>query len=59
MYNYRDHAGARLTTRDPAAMMTTMTRILEKHGIRGVRRDRLLRAKSRWFGKPLQAVLGG
>jgi len=57
LYNYRDHDGVRLTTRDPRQMTATMIRILEKHGITGARQDRLLRAKAAWFGKPLQAVL--
>ena len=55
-YNRRDHDGDRLTTRPPAESLATLGRILDKHGISGVERERLLRAKARWFGRPAHVV---
>lgn len=51
-YNRRDHAGDRLTTRPPEESLAVLGRILDKHGVLGVERERLLRAKARWFGRP-------
>jgi glycosyltransferase involved in cell wall biosynthesis len=58
-YNRRDHAGERLTTRPPAEMLATLGRILDKHGVSGPERERLLAAKARWFGRPAHVVAAG
>lgn len=57
LYRYRDHAGERLTTRKREDLLATMERILDKHGVTGERKQRLLRAKARWFGRTMQSVL--
>ena len=58
LYNYRDHAGERLTTRDPRDMAATMNRILAKHNVTGSRAEELLARHAKWFGRTIEAVLG-
>jgi len=58
LYNYRDHAGERLTLRDPAQLVRTLERILDKHGVGGDERQRLIAQHARWFGQPIHAVRG-
>lgn len=55
LYNYRDHAGERLTTRKKEEMVATFARILGKHGITGAEHDKMMREHSRWFGVPILA----
>lgn len=57
LYNFRDHPGDRLTTRDPKEMTSTMTRILAKHHVAGQRAEQLLARHARWFGRPMYEVL--
>jgi glycosyltransferase involved in cell wall biosynthesis len=58
-YNRRDHTGDRLTTRPQTEILATLERILDKHGVLGPERERLLRAKARWFGRPAHVVAAG
>lgn len=51
LYNYREHDGVRLTTRNREEMIATFGRILDKHGMVGAERDELMREHSRWFGR--------
>lgn len=55
LYNYRDHAGERLTTRKKDEMVATFGRILDKHGITGPEYEKMMREHSRWFGVPILA----
>ncbi|MCW5977810.1 MAG: glycosyltransferase [Bryobacteraceae bacterium] len=57
LYNYRDHDGERLTLRKSGGMMATLVRILDKHHVKGPARGRVLARHSKWFGKPISAVL--
>jgi glycosyltransferase involved in cell wall biosynthesis len=57
LYNYRDHAGDRLTTRRREDMIATMKRILAKHNIAGQRAEELLAQHARWFGRPMYEVM--
>jgi hypothetical protein len=56
LYNYRDHAGERLTTRRLEDMHATFRRILDKHGVQGSRREALIREHAMWWGKPIWSV---
>jgi GT2 family glycosyltransferase len=56
LYNYRDHGGERLTTRNREDMLATFNSILDKHGVAGQERERLVRAHSLWFGKSMMSV---
>ena len=53
LYNKRDHSGSRLTLRSPNDQIEDLKKILDKHGVFGNERERLIRAKSNWFGMPL------
>lgn len=53
LYNYRDHAGERLTNHHPLRMWETMQRILAKHGLVGDALEERLLWHTRWFGGPL------
>lgn len=57
LYNYRDHAGDRLTTRRREDMIATMQRILAKHHVAGQRAEELLAQHARWFGRPMYEVM--
>jgi glycosyltransferase involved in cell wall biosynthesis len=56
LYNRRDHDGERLTLRPREESLVTLRKILEKHGLTGAQRDRLLARKARWLGRPLHVV---
>ena len=56
LYNVRDHEGERLTTRNPDEMVETFNRILDKHGVFGAERDRMVREDSRWFGRSIESA---
>ena len=56
LYHRRDHFGERLTTRPSAEMLATLGRILDKHGVAGAERARLLARKARWFGEPVHVA---
>ena len=57
LYNYRDHAGDRLTTRRREDMIATMKRILAKHHVAGQRAEELLAQHAKWFGRPMHEVM--
>ncbi|MEO7119246.1 MAG: nucleotidyltransferase family protein [Candidatus Limnocylindrales bacterium] len=57
VYNYRDHAGERLTLRDVETQTPTMVRILEKHGITGDQQATILARHARWWGRPIAEVM--
>lgn len=52
-YNYRDHAGERLTRNKREAMVETFNRILDKHVLADGEREDLLREHVPWFGKSI------
>ena len=56
LYNYRDHYGERLTLRPPGLQRRDLARILDKHGVRGPVRERMLREHAVWFGAPVHVV---
>jgi len=56
LYNYRDHHGERLTLRPAAVQRRDLARILDKHGVRGAARERMLREHEVWFGAPVHVV---
>jgi glycosyltransferase involved in cell wall biosynthesis len=56
LYNYRDHHGERLTLRPAALQRRDLARILDKHGVRGDARERMLRDHEVWFGAPVHVV---
>jgi glycosyltransferase involved in cell wall biosynthesis len=55
-YNWRDHAGERLTLRDRAAQVRDLEKILDKHGVRGEERRRLIARHSRSYGAPWHVI---
>jgi glycosyltransferase involved in cell wall biosynthesis len=55
-YHYRDHEGERLTMRPKEELLVTAARILDKHGVTGAERERILAARARWFGRPIHVV---
>ena len=57
LYNYRDHGGERLTLADPAEAARNLEKILRKHGIAQSEIPAMVRAASRWYGKPIHEVL--
>jgi hypothetical protein len=57
LYNYRDHHRPRLTLGKRDEMLATLNRIFDKHGVNGERRQFLVEAHSRWFGRPVHEVL--
>jgi len=56
LYNYRDHDGARLSLRARAAQCDDLARVLEKHGVRGAERARIIEEHAAWFGEPVHVV---
>lgn len=56
LYNYRDHFEQRLTLRDPELQARDLGRILDKHGVGGAERERILRTHSAWFGAPVHVA---
>ena len=58
-YNYRDHDRERLTLRPPGELLVVAARTLDKHGVSGVERERILAARARWFGRPMHVVKAG
>jgi glycosyltransferase involved in cell wall biosynthesis len=56
LYHYRDHEEERLTLRPQAELLVTLGRILDKHGVTGAERERLLTAQARWLGRPIHVV---
>ena len=56
VYNYRDHFDERLTLRQPELQLRDLAKVLEKHGLQGEARHRVLREHSNWFGAPVHVV---
>lgn len=56
LYNYRVHAGERLTHRDRDEQLRVLGRILDKHGLSGEDRERTLHQHGRWLGRPEDVV---
>lgn len=56
VYNYRDHRRERLTLRAPALQLRDLEKILDKHGVRGEERERMLCEHAVWFGAPVHVV---
>ena len=56
LYNYRDHDEMRLTLRARAAQCEDLARILDKHGVRGAERARIIADHANWFGEPVHVV---
>ena len=52
LYNYRDHGGERLTLRSADAQINDLRRILDKHGVRGEERDKIIAWHSAAYGLP-------
>ena len=59
LYNYRDHHGERLSLRPADLQRRDLARILDKHGVRGDARERMLREHAVWFGAPVHVVEAG
>jgi glycosyltransferase involved in cell wall biosynthesis len=57
VYGYRDHDGPRLTLRAKAQQLADLAKILDKHGVSGGERERLMAQHARWFGKTLQQAM--
>ena len=56
LYYHRDHDRERLTLRPRAEMLATAARMLDKHGLTGLERDRILALRAEWFGRPMHVV---
>ncbi len=56
LYNYRDHDRERLTLRPRSEMLATAARTLDKHGLTGPERERILALRAEWFGRPVHVV---
>src|ERR1700730_1744429 len=52
LYNYRDHGGERLTLRSVEAQIGDLRKILDKHGVRGEERARIIAWHSASYGLP-------
>lgn len=57
LYCLRDHRGTRLTLRPVREMRRDFALILDKHGMTGARREKMMEDHSRWFGRTLQEVI--
>ena len=56
VYNYRVHAGERLTHRDREEQLRVLGRILDKHRLTGEDRERAIRQHGPWLGRPEDVV---
>lgn len=54
LYNYRDHSGERLSLRNPESQVRDLEKILDKHGIQGTERDRIIQHHSLSYGRTYQ-----
>jgi glycosyltransferase involved in cell wall biosynthesis len=52
LYNYRDHLRERLTLRARSEQVLDLGKILDKHGVHGEERMRLIEKHSMWYGQP-------
>jgi glycosyltransferase involved in cell wall biosynthesis len=56
LYNYRDHGGERLTLRSPEQALAVLNRILDKHGVVGPERAKIIEEHAPWYGKPIHVA---
>ena len=56
LYNYRDHYGCRLSLRPADEAVATLEKILDKHGVTGSEREKLLCEHGKWYGRPLHQI---
>lgn len=56
LYNYRVHGGDRLTLRNPEEQARTLSRILDKHGVEGPEKARLIEKQGVWLGRSEDSV---
>jgi len=56
LYNYRDHEGERLSLRPSEQAVSTLKRILEKHGVAASEHAKIIREHSLWYGRQLHVV---
>ena len=52
LYNYRDHSGERLSLRSVEAQVDDLRKILDKHGVHGAERAKIIAWHSAAFGLP-------
>ena len=57
LYYVRDHTGERLTLRNREEQIEDLKKILDKHGVTGAEKDRLIRSQSVWFGRAVYQVV--
>jgi len=57
LYNYRDHAGERLSLRSAEAQVRDLCRILDKHGIEGAERDEIIAWHASAYGRPFHVAV--
>jgi hypothetical protein len=57
LYNYRDHGGERLSLRSVEAQVRDLCRILDKHGVFGPERERIIIWHSASYGKLFHLAL--
>ena len=57
LYHYRDHDGERLTLRTQQDQVRDLRRILAKHEVGPEETERLVAAKSRWYGVPCHVAI--
>lgn len=57
LYHYRDHDGERLTLRTQQDQVRDLRRILAKHDVGPEETERLVAAKSRWYGVPCHVAI--
>jgi glycosyltransferase involved in cell wall biosynthesis len=57
LYHYRDHAGERLTLKDPAVATVNLLKILRKHGVPDYEVPAIVQKHAKWYGRPVYQVL--
>ena len=57
LYHYRDHDGERLTLRRQEDQIGDLRKILTKHRVPAEEVERLVAAKSRWYGVPCHVAI--
>jgi hypothetical protein len=56
LYCYRDHEESRLTLGNREMQLRNLKRILDKHGVTGEHRERVLLSHGVWYGRPMHKV---
>jgi GT2 family glycosyltransferase len=57
LYHRRDHDGERLTLRSRDEQVKDLVKILDKHGVFGSERQRLIERHAGWYGAPVHVVV--